>query len=73
MPPGLREAAAVCDYSGTAEPVIKGNVEARTGERIYHVPGGFYYSTTVITESIGDRWFCTKQDALAAGWKKSAH
>jgi micrococcal nuclease len=73
VPPGLREAAAVCDYSGTAEPVIKGNVEARTGERIYHVPGGFYYSTIAVEESSGDRWFCTEQDAVAAGWKKSTH
>ena len=47
---------------------IKGNINAK-GERIYHVPGSRGYDDTVITESKGERWFCTEQEALRAGWR----
>ena len=70
-PPGMTGVTNECDYSGTATPVIKGNVNVQTGDLIFHVPGGFYYSTTAIEEDNGDRWFCTEQEAMAAGWKKS--
>ena len=60
-----------CDYSGTGDGVIKGNVDTRTGDHVYHVPTGLYYSTTSVDESLGDRWFCTEEEAVAAGWKKS--
>jgi micrococcal nuclease len=61
----------VCDYSGTCEPVIKGNISKTTGEKIYHVPGGQYYDKTVIDEAAGERWFCTEQEAIEAGWRRS--
>ena len=70
-PPGAVGAAAVCDFSGTTEAAIKGNVDSRTGEHIYHVPGSFFYSTIVIDEAQGDRWFCTEEQAIEAGWKRS--
>ena len=73
LPPGAQQGGSVCDYSGTGEPVIKGNVESRTSERIYHVPGGFFYATTKVEESEGDRWFCTEDEAIESGWKKSVH
>jgi micrococcal nuclease len=60
-----------CDYSGTGEPVIKGNISYSTGEKIYHVPGGDYYDETVIDEAKGERWFCTEAKAMEAGWRKS--
>lgn len=62
--------AGVCDYSGTSEPVIKGNISA-SDERIYHVPGGAFYDKTVINEANGERWFCSEKEAIAAGWRKS--
>ena len=49
---------------------IKGNISS-SGERIYHVPGQQYYDVTRITESKGERWFCTEADAVAAGWRAS--
>jgi endonuclease YncB( thermonuclease family) len=51
--------------------LIKGNV-SRSGERIYHAPGGQYYSRTKIDPSKGERWFCTEEEATAAGWRKSS-
>lgn len=49
---------------------IKGNVSTR-GERIYHVPGQKYYQETRISASHGERWFCSEDEARAAGWRKS--
>lgn len=49
---------------------IKGNVSTQ-GERIYHVPGQKYYNDTRISPSHGERWFCSEEEARAAGWRKS--
>jgi len=69
--PTAQSATGVCDYSGADRPVIKGNISQSTGEKIYHVPGGEFYDKTVIDEASGERWFCTEQEAVAAGWRKS--
>ena len=50
---------------------IKGNISRYGGERIYHVPGGHYYASTVIDPSKGERWFCSEAEARAAGWRRS--
>lgn len=47
--------------------LIKGNI--RKHDRIYHVPGWRDYEKTIITESKGERWFCTIEEAEAAGWR----
>ena len=67
--PGL--GGGLCDFSGNANAVIKGNVDTRTGERVYHVPGGLFYGTTVVDEDQGDRWFCTEFEAVQTGWHRS--
>ena len=51
--------------------LIKGNVSYDTGERIYHVPGQEYYDETAVNENYGERWFCTEDEAIVAGWRKS--
>ena len=48
--------------------LIKGNV-SRSGTKIYHSPGQRDYKNTRINESSGERWFCTKAAAEAAGWR----
>jgi endonuclease YncB( thermonuclease family) len=52
------------------ECVIKGNVN-RSGECIYHVPGGRYYDIVNMDLSKGKRWFCTEAEAAAAGCRRS--
>jgi len=64
---GTTPAASGADAAGC---VIKGNISAR-GERIFHVPGQQYYSRTAINEAEGERWFCSKAEAIAAGWRAS--
>ena len=49
---------------------IKGNI-GRSGVRIYHMPNGTYYGRTKISESKGERWFCSEREAKEAGWRKS--
>ena len=50
---------------------IKGNKSFVTGEKIYHMPGGEFYDRTVINKAKGERWFCTEDEAMANGWRKS--
>lgn len=49
---------------------IKGNISS-SGEKIYHMPGQQFYDKTVVDTSKGERWFCTEQEAVNAGWRKS--
>jgi endonuclease YncB( thermonuclease family) len=53
--------------SGNGDCRIKGNISG--SGKIYHVPGRHSYSKTVIDESKGERWFCTEEEARAAGWR----
>lgn len=48
--------------------VIKGNISSK-GEKIYHVPGDPNYVETRIDPGRGERWFCTEEEARAAGWR----
>ena len=54
--------------SGLGQCVIKGNIST---EKIYHVPGCRSYERTEIDKSEGERWFCTEQEAVNAGWRKA--
>ena len=69
--PSLNGEDERCDYSGTSEAVIKGNVDLRTQDRVFHPPGGLFYNTTVVDENQGDRWLCTEEQAITEGWRKS--
>lgn len=46
---------------------IKGNI-SKNG-RIYHVPGSRHYDRTRIDTSKGERWFCSVEEAVRAGWR----
>lgn len=50
--------------------LVKGNISGK-GERIYHPPGCRYYGSTVIDPKRGERWFCSEQEAIAAGWRRT--
>jgi len=47
---------------------IKGNINSK-GDKIYHAPGTRSYGVTKINESKGERWFCSEEEATAAGWR----
>ena len=56
--------------STTTNCLIKGNINSK-GEKIYHVPGQKYYNATKIDTRYGEKWFCSEEEARAAGWRKS--
>ena len=56
--------------SASGDCLIKGNI-SRGGERIYHVPGGAFYESTLLEPAKGERRLCSEREARAAGWRKS--
>jgi len=56
--------------SGASGCSIKGNISS-SKEKIYHMPAQRYYDKTQIDESKGEQWFCTEEDAISAGFRKS--
>ncbi|MBY0319509.1 MAG: hypothetical protein K2X72_12355 [Reyranella sp.] len=64
-------AASAAAQAPPAKPCqIKGNINAQ-GVRIYHPPGCRHYNSTVIDPERGERWFCTEDEAIAAGWRRT--
>jgi hypothetical protein len=59
-----------CDYHKQGCD-IKGNISFDTKEKIYHVPGGEWYDKANISPAYGERWFCSEQEAINNGWRKS--
>jgi hypothetical protein len=65
--------AKVWDEAKRAAPggcPIKGVV---TGDaRSFVMPGASNYDKTKVRTAKGERWFCSEEEALAAGWKSAA-
>lgn len=51
--------------------VIKGNINSKK-KKLYHLPGCPSYNQTKINKT-GERWFCTEEEAKAAGWTKAGN
>ena len=49
--------------------LIKGNISRRG--RIYHLPGTAHYRRTRIDTDKGEKWFCSQEEARAAGWRRA--
>ncbi len=49
---------------------IKGRITS--GSRVYVLPWSPGYERVTVREARGERWFCSEQDAEAAGWKRAA-
>jgi endonuclease YncB( thermonuclease family) len=49
---------------------IKGNIN-RNGERIYHIQSQQFYARIKMDKGGGRRWFCTSEEAEAAGWRRA--
>ena len=63
-----------CPNGCTAPPpgcTIKGNINRKTGDRVYHLPGQKHYDEVTVEPEAGERWFCTEDEAQASGWRRS--
>jgi len=47
--------------------IIKGNISSNG--KIYHTPSSPWYTRTKINTAKGERWFCSEEEAEAAGWR----
>jgi micrococcal nuclease len=50
--------------------LIKGNLD-RLDKRWYHLPSFRHYDQVVVNLEDSDRWFCTEQEAIQAGFEKA--
>jgi hypothetical protein len=50
---------------------VKGNISINSGRKIYHIPGQEDYENTRIQPEHGERWFCSEEEAIKAGWTKA--
>ena len=48
--------------------MIKGNISS--SGKIYHTPSSPWYARTKINTAKGERWFCSEEEARAAGWRE---
>jgi hypothetical protein len=73
-PPPNANAILLASASGAVAPspdcTIKGNVN-RSGECIYHKPTSRWYAQIKMHISKGTRWFCSVDDAEAAGCRET--
>ena len=73
-PPENAHAILLASASGSVAPspdcTIKGNVNG-AGECIYHTPASRWYAHIKMHISKGTRWFCSKEDAEAAGCRET--
>jgi len=49
---------------------IKGNLD-KDDKRYYHLPGFRHYSQVIMRLDQGDRWFCSEEAAIEAGFKRA--
>ena len=63
-------APSATDGAPSPECTIKGNVN-RIGERIYHMQNQKFYARIRMDKAGGKRWFCTPEEAEAAGWHRA--
>ena len=73
-PPENAKTILLASASGSVAPspdcTIKGNVN-RSGECIYHQPSSRWYAKIEMKISKGTRWFCSVEDAEAAGCRET--
>ena len=57
--------------SPDASCVIKGNVSEKEFGKLYYEPGCANYSKVKIDPDRGEAWFCSVEEAVEAGWRRS--
>jgi len=53
--------------------IIKGNLENKrtSGRKLYYLPNCAQYKFVLVEKDLGESWFCTEKEALAAGYIKA--
>lgn len=69
---GLYSGACVSQKPPNPHCLIKGNIDTGTNNKFYHYPGCRHYKYIKIDLDRGERWFCTRAEAEAAGFVKAS-
>ena len=69
---GLYSGACVSKTPPNPHCIIKGNIDTGTNNKFYHYPGCRHYKYIKIDLDRGERWFCTRAEAEAAGFVKAS-
>jgi len=69
---GLYSGVCVSQGPPNSHCVIKGNIDTGTNNKFYHYPGCRHYKYVKIDLDRGERWFCTRAEAEAAGFVKAS-
>ncbi|MCX6793547.1 MAG: thermonuclease family protein [Candidatus Gottesmanbacteria bacterium] len=69
---GIYGACQSKDIPDNPNCVIKGNIDTNSDARTYYLPTCAQYKFTIVEKDIGEGWFCTEKEALAAGFTKAA-
>lgn len=51
--------------------LIKGNIDDNSERKNYYTPDCAQYKFTVVEKDMGEGWFCTEKEAIAAGFTKA--
>lgn len=62
-------AARLAENAPKGSCAIKGNISH--GVKTYYRPFQNAYGLVKIEETKGERWFCTEDEAMAAGWQRA--
>lgn len=58
----------------TATPAIDPtpcNIKGTAASHLFHMPGTLTYKRTQVIAARGDRWFCSEQEAISAGFTRA--
>lgn len=63
----------ICQSTAPENPkcVIKGNIDDNSTRRNYYLPDCAQYKFTIVEKDMGENWFCTEKEAIAAGFTKA--
>lgn len=51
--------------------IIKGNIDKNSDARTYYLPTCAQYNFTIVEKDLGENWFCSEKEAIAAGFIKA--
>lgn len=64
---------AKCEVKNPPNPkcIIKGNIRSQKKTKIYYLPDCAQYKTSIVSEDLGEHWFCSEKEAKDAGFVKA--
>ena len=65
----------LCQSKDTPEKagcLIKGNIDDNSDRKNYYLPNCAQYKFTIVEKDMGEGWFCSEQEAQAAGFTRAA-